>query len=137
MQMPFIVGILLALTVAVIMRRVGFDRDRAFYPTVLIVVASYYVLFAAMSGSRSVVLAEAIVMIGFSAVAVLGFKSSQWIVVMGLVGHGVLDALHGKLITNPGVPAWWPAFCLAYDVAAATGLAWFLKVPMTPVRLRS
>jgi hypothetical protein len=23
------------------------------------------------------------------------------------------------LINNPGVPQWWPAFCLAYDVAAA------------------
>jgi hypothetical protein len=27
---------------------VGFDRERAFYPTVMIVIASYYVLFAAM-----------------------------------------------------------------------------------------
>jgi hypothetical protein len=25
---------------------VGFDRERVFYPTVLIVIASYYVLFA-------------------------------------------------------------------------------------------
>jgi hypothetical protein len=39
----------------------GFDRDRALYPTVLIVIASYYVLFAAMSGSVQTVLLESIV----------------------------------------------------------------------------
>jgi hypothetical protein len=30
---------------------VGFDRDRAFYPTLQVVIASYYVLFAVMSDS--------------------------------------------------------------------------------------
>ena len=45
--MPYVVGIVLSLGVALFARRVGFDRDRAFYPTVLIVIASYYVLFAA------------------------------------------------------------------------------------------
>jgi hypothetical protein len=39
---------------------------------------------------------------------------------------GVVDFLHGHLIANPGVPAWWPTFCLAYDVAAAACLAWLL-----------
>jgi hypothetical protein len=48
---PYVVGIVLSLSVALFARRVGFDRDRAFYPTVLIVIASYYVLLAAMSDS--------------------------------------------------------------------------------------
>lgn len=41
--MPYVVGVVLSLIVALFARRVGFDRDRAFYPTVLIVVALYYV----------------------------------------------------------------------------------------------
>ena len=49
--MPYAIGIVLSLSVALFASRVGFDRDRAFYPTVLIVIASYYVLFAAMSES--------------------------------------------------------------------------------------
>ena len=49
--MPYVIGIVLSGGVAVFARYVGFDRDRAFYPTVMIVIASYYVLFAAMSGS--------------------------------------------------------------------------------------
>ena len=125
--MPYVVGIVLSLGVALFARRVGFDRDRAFYPTVLIVIASYYVLFAAMSGSVQTVLLESIVMAGFSIAAVVGFKSSAWIVVAGLAGHGVLDVFHGNILKNSGVPVWWPAFCLAFDLGAAGGLAWGIK----------
>jgi hypothetical protein len=38
--MPYVVGIVLSVGVALFARRVGFDRDRALYPTVLIVIAS-------------------------------------------------------------------------------------------------
>jgi ABC-type Fe3+ transport system permease subunit len=48
--MPYVIGTVVA-GVAVFARYAGFDRDRAFYPTVMIVIALYYVLFAAMSGS--------------------------------------------------------------------------------------
>jgi hypothetical protein len=105
---------------------VGFDRDRAFYPAVLIVIASYYVLFAAMSGSVQTVVLESALMTVFVVAAVAGFKGSAWIIVGALAAHGVQDAVHGHLITNAGVPAWWPAWCLAYDVGAAGALAWFL-----------
>ena len=85
--MPYIIGIVLSVAVALFARCVGFDRDRAFYPTVLIVIASYYVLFAAMSESVHTVLLESIVMTGFLIAAVVGFKSSPWIVVAALAGH--------------------------------------------------
>jgi hypothetical protein len=125
--MPYVIGIVLSAGVAVFARYVGFDRDRAFYPTVMIVIAAYYVLFAVMSGSVQTVVIESVVMTLFAAAAVAGFKSSAWIVVAALAGHGVFDALHGYVIENTGVPAWWPAWCLAYDVAAAAGLAWLLR----------
>src|SRR5687767_6755212 len=127
MLMPFVIGIVLSVGVAVFARSVGFDRDRAFYPTVMIVIASYYVLFAAMSGSVQTVFVESLVMSGFAIAAVVGFKSSAWIVVGALAGHGVFDAVHGHVIENAGVPPWWPAWCFAYDVGAAAGLAWLLR----------
>ena len=123
MIVPFVIGIVLAVGVAAFARRVGLDRDRAFYPTVMIVIALYYVLFAVMSGSVQTVLLESIVMSLFAIAAVVGFKSSAWIVVAALAGHGVFDAVHGYVIENAGVPAW----CLAYDVGAAAGLAWLLR----------
>ena len=125
-MLPYVVGVVLSIGVAPFARRVGFDRDRAFYPTVLIVIASYYVLFAVMSGSVETVLLESIIMAMFAVAAVAGFKGSAWIIVAALAGHGVQDAVHGHIVANAGVPAWWPAWCLAYDVGAAAALAWIL-----------
>jgi len=127
MSLPFAIGIVLSVGVAVFARQVGLDRDRAFYPTVMIVIALYYVLFAVMSGSVQTVVIESVVMTLFAAAAVAGFKWNAWIVVVALAGHGVFDAVHGHVIENAGVPAWWPAWCLAYDVGAAAGLAWLLR----------
>ena len=131
MLMPYVVGVVLSVVVALFARTVGLDRDRAFYPTVMIVIALYYVLFAAISGSLETVLLESIVMMAFTTAAVVGFKSSPWIVAGALAGHGVFDALHGKVIENSGVPVWWPAWCLAYDLGAAACLAWLVKRGLT------
>ena len=125
--MPYVIGIVLSVGVALFARYVGLDRDRAFYPTVVIVVALYYVLFAAMSGSMQTVLLESVVMIVFAIAAVVGFKSSAWIVVAALAGHGVFDAFHGYVLENSGEPVWWPAFCGAYDLGAAAILAWLIQ----------
>ena len=124
--MAYFIGIMVALGVALFATRVGLDRDRTFYSTVTIVVASYYVLFAAMGGSGHAMVLELIVMAVFVTAAVLGFKKSEWILVAALAGHGVFDALRGNAIENAGVPAWWPAFCGSYDVVAAACLAWII-----------
>lgn len=127
--MPYLAGIALALTVSLIATLVGFDRDRAFYPTLLMVIASYYVLFAVMGGSGHAVVAETLVLAGFLLVAVIGFKKNLWLVVAALIAHGLFDFLHAHVVANPGVPAWWPAFCLTYDVTAGAFLAWLLRHP--------
>jgi hypothetical protein len=64
------------------------------------------------------VVIESVVMAPFAAAAVAGFKSSAGIVVAALAAHGVFHGVHGHVIRNAGVPAWWPAWCLAYDVGA-------------------
>ena len=124
--MGYGIGSVLAVVVSLFARMVKLDRDRAFYPTVLIVVGSYYVLFAAMSGSLPVVMAETVLMMVFVAAAVAGFRWNLWIVAAGLAGHGVFDLFGRGIVRNTGVPEWWPAFCGAYDVCAGVCLAWFL-----------
>ena len=125
--MMYFIGLVLSGAVAVFARVTGLDRDRAFYPTVTIVIALYYVLFAVMSGSLHTVVLESGVMLVFATAAVLGLRSSLWIVVAALAGHGVFDAVHAHVMDSAHVPAWWPAWCLAYDVGAAAGLAWLLR----------
>jgi len=49
------------------------------------------------------------------------------VVVIALAAHGVLDLPHDRVVYNPGVPSWWPEFCLTCDVAAGGYLVWMLK----------
>jgi hypothetical protein len=102
---------------------IGLDRERAFYPTVLIVIASYYVLFAVMGASLRTLLIEILVASGFLLFGVLGFKRSLWFAVTAIVGHGVFDFIHHWFVENPGVPYWWPGFCLTFDVILGAWLA--------------
>jgi hypothetical protein len=124
--MEYLVGLVLALVISIGARAIGFDRDKAFYPTVLAVVASYYALFAIMAGSTNALIAECLPIVFFLVAAGIGFKTKLWLVVIGLVAHGLFDFLHHKLISNPGVPLWWPGFCLTYDVTAGAYLAFLL-----------
>jgi hypothetical protein len=119
----YLIGVALSLAVAGGAAVVGFDRDRAYNPVVLIVIAAYYVLFAAMDVSGRAIVIEIVVASGFSLCAVLGFKRNLWIVAAGMVGHGVFDFVHHLFIDNPGVPRWWPGFCLAADVILGGALA--------------
>ncbi|HND61014.1 MAG TPA: hypothetical protein PLB90_06000 [Opitutaceae bacterium] len=119
--MVILIGIGLALAVGVFAQWFGLDRDRAFYPTVMIVIAFLYVLFAAIGGGAAIPV-EAVIGLGFATLAAIGFKKSGWFVVVALVGHGLFDVVHPHVIDNAGVPVWWPAFCAAYDVTAGVWL---------------
>ena len=132
--MAYLVGAILALAVGGLSTVVGFDRDRAFYPTVLIVIASYYALFAVVSESTDALVVEVIVATAFLTMAIVGFKRSLWLVVAALAAHSILDAFHAQVIANPGVPVWWPAFCLSYDGVAAGYLAFLLYRKVVRVR---
>ena len=121
--MEFLIGAVLAAVVCAFALLTGFDRDRAFYPTMLIVVASYYVLFAAMGASTQTLLIESLVTGLLVMVAVVGFKSNLWLVAAALAGHGVFDSFHHRLIDNPGVPAFWLGFCMSFDIVAGMWLA--------------
>jgi hypothetical protein len=132
--MPYVIGIVLALVACGYATWLRLDRDGAFYTTMLIVVAAYYVLFAAMAGAGRVIVIESLITGGFVVAASLGFRWNLWLVCAGLAAHGVLDAFHAHVVTNSGVPVWWPAFCSSYDVAAAAYLAW--RLAQTPVTAR-
>jgi hypothetical protein len=124
--MAILIGALLASLVGLLGTTAKFDRDRAFYPTVMIVVASYYALFAVMGANTGAIVFESLVGAVFAIFAVSAFRGSLWIVAAALAAHGLFDLVHGRLIDNAGVPSWWPEFCLSFDVAAAAYLAWLL-----------
>lgn len=125
-MIPYLSGVVLALVTCAFAMFIGLDRDRAFYPTVLVVNGSYYVLFAVMGAATRALYVDSLITIVFVLIASFGFKRSSWLVVAGLAAHGLLDLCHNSVVSNPGVPSWWPAFCMTYDLSAAAFLAWTL-----------
>ena len=121
--MSYLIGLILALTVCIFGLLTGFDRERAFYSTVVIVVAHYYILFAVMGATTPVLISECLAASAFIILAVVGFKKSPWIVAAALAGHGIFDVFHHRIIHDPGVPLWWPGFCMSFDVLAGAFLA--------------
>jgi hypothetical protein len=121
--MEYAVGVILALSLAGFAGLAGLDRGRAFYPMVLIVVASCYTLFAVMGATGATLEIEIAVAVGFSSLAVLGFTKNLWVIATAIAGHGVFDLFHHALITNRGVPVWWPGFCAAVDLILGAWLA--------------
>jgi hypothetical protein len=93
----------------------------------MIVIATYYALFAVMGDSAHTLAVESLVGASFLTIAVSGFRWSLWAVVVALAAHGIFDLTHDTFIANAGVPVWWPKFCLTYDFTAAAYLAWLLK----------
>ena len=132
--MPYLVGVILALAICAFATIAGLDRDRAFYPTMTIVIASYYALFAVMGGGTQTLVHESIGATAFLLIAVVGFKRNLWWLVVALAGHGIFDFIHARVIEDPGVPPWWPSFCLAFDVVAAVYLAALLLSSRLPAR---
>ena len=127
---PFLVGVLLAVAVAAIGRFTKFDRDRSFYATVLIIIASYYLLFAILGEAPNTLVWETLVALAFSAIAIVGALRFPLLVGIGIVAHGLFDLVHHAIIHNPGVPSWWPTFCASIDVCLGLWvmrLSWLTK----------
>ncbi len=113
---PYVVGALIAVAVAALGRVTRFDQDRSFYSTILVIIASYYILFAILGDSTNALVGETAIATIFSVVAVFGALRFPLLVGIGIAGHGVFDLVHHVVIENPGVPPWWPAFCMSVDI---------------------
>jgi hypothetical protein len=70
----------LALAVCAFAMLAGFDRDRVFYPTLLTVIATYYILVAVIGRSTPALAIESAVAGTFLVLAVVGFKKNLWLV---------------------------------------------------------
>ena len=115
-MIPLIAGVLLAVAVAALAKATRFEQDRGFYPTILIIIASYYVLFAILGGSSHALFWELVVAFAFSAIAIFGSLRFPLLVGAAIAAHGLFDLVHHVVIQNPGVPSWWPTFCASVDV---------------------
>ena len=91
----------------------------------LVIIASIYVGFAVADGRTYVIAVEVGVATAFVVLAAVAIDASPWLVVVGLVGHGLKDLWQHRthFVANT---RWWPPFCLVVDFVAASVIALLL-----------
>ena len=92
------------------------------YAISLVLIASIYIGFAVADGRWLVIALETNVAAIFVIVAAAAVTESPWLLVLGLVGHGLKDLWQHRthFVANT---RWWPPFCLVVDWVAATIIA--------------
>ena len=92
------------------------------YALGLVLIASVYIGFAVADGRPKVIVAESVVASFFVVVAAVAVTGSVWLIVIGLVGHGLKDLWQHRrqFVANTRR---WPPFCLVVDWVAAAIIA--------------
>ena len=92
------------------------------YALGLVLIAAVYIGLAVADGRWVVIAVEANIAAIFVLVAAAAVTESPWLLVVGLVGHGLKDLWQHRthFVANT---RWWPPFCLVVDWVAATIIA--------------
>ena len=92
------------------------------YALGLALIASVYIGFAVADGRWLIIAFESNVAAIFVIVAAAAVTGSPWLLVLGLVGHGLKDLWQHRrqFVANT---RWWPPFCLVVDWVAAAIIA--------------
>jgi hypothetical protein len=92
------------------------------YAIGLVLIAAVYIGFAVADGRRVVLGVEIAVAAAFVIIATAGAAGSPWLLVVGLLGHGLKDLWQHRrqFVENT---RWWPPFCAVVDGTAAAIIA--------------
>jgi hypothetical protein len=105
--------------------------ERWLYSLGLLTLPGIYASFALQAGEHAVGVKEIIYGVPFVVAGLLfAFVSvRQSAVVVGVFWllHGLYDLVHSQLITNTGVPGWYPVWCFMVDVVIGSYLLWLSR----------
>lgn len=124
-----LVGVAVGVLTIVLARAIR--GQRWLYSIGLLVLPSLYAFFALRAGERAVGVTEMVYGIPFIVAgllfALVSVQRSAVVVGAFWILHGLYDLAHGQLITNPGVPDWYPVFCFSVDVVVGAYLLWLAR----------
>lgn len=105
--------------------------QRWLYSLGLLTLPSLYAFFALQAGEQTVAVKEMIYGIPFLVAglvfALVSLRHSAIAVGALWILHGLYDLTHGRLITNVGVPGWYPVWCFSVDVVIGAYLFWLSR----------
>lgn len=105
--------------------------QRWLYSLGLLTLPSLYAFFALQAGEQAVGVKEMIYGIPFLAAGLVfvlvSIRHSAVVVGAFWILHGLYDLTHSRLITNAGVPGWYPVWCFSVDVVIGIYLLWLSR----------
>ena len=117
-MVALILGLLIAFIAIAMAKDVGLP-PRAF-ALGMVVLPAIYMLFALMVGDMGAMALEFAYGLPYFVLGVIcfkrGFKGSGLLVVALWAVHAAYDVFHHVLVANAGVPFWYPALCLGFDI---------------------
>ena len=92
------------------------------YGMSIALIAAVYIGFAVADGRPAVIAVETTVAGAFVVLAAAGVTGSAWLIVIGVIGHGLKDLWQHRshFVANT---RWWPPFCMTIDFVAAAIIA--------------
>lgn len=113
-----IAGIVAAVLIIFISRALSkYFSVKLFAATLLVAIAFIYVGFSLKGNSAGFVVLESVVALIFYFMALIGYRSNNLLIAMGIILHGVWDiSHHNGFLIRTDVPLYWPAFCMVIDV---------------------
>jgi hypothetical protein len=105
--------------------------QRWLYSLGLLTLPSLYAFFALQASEPAVGVQEMLYGLPFLvaglAFAVVSIRQSAVVVGAFWILHGLYDLVHSRLLTNPGVPGWYPIWCFSVDVVIGLYLLWLSR----------
>ncbi|MGB3725415.1 MAG: hypothetical protein WA981_06585 [Glaciecola sp.] len=126
------IGVVLSLLLIFTAKFTRFDRDVSFYPSILIFIASFYILFAVIAGHS--VIREISISSFFIVLALYGAYKSLFVVGFAIALHGVYDILHLLQFKDTVAPLWWAPFCAAVDFVIGMWVMYLSKKQTVQVK---
>jgi hypothetical protein len=105
--------------------------ERWVYALGLLTLPSLYASFALRAGEPAVGVKEMVYGLPYVVAglvfAFVSVRGSAIVVGALWLLHGLYDLVHGRLISNPGVPGWYPIWCCVVDVVIGAYLLWLAR----------
>lgn len=105
--------------------------ERWLYSLSLLTLPGLYASFALRAGEPAVGVKEMIYGVPYVVAglvfAFVSVRGSAVVVGVFWLLHGLYDLVHGQLITNIGVPGWYPVWCFAVDAVIGSYLLWLSR----------
>jgi len=109
----------------------GISGQHWLYAIGLLTLPTLYASFALGAGEQAVAVKEMIYGIPFVVAglvfAIVSVRHSAVVVGALWILHGLYDLTHSQLITNTGVPGWYPVWCFSVDVVIGAYLLWLSR----------